>query len=104
MPGLKLEDHHFKRMLQERMRFGKCEISLHKRQLARWSINHTLAVVHLSSVTICTDNRLVSHTDTVKELALASSTFKLTPKQLKDIVVTGFKRSFYDGPYTEKRA
>eukprot|EP00591_Stephanopyxis_turris_P001946 CAMPEP_0195521754 /NCGR_PEP_ID=MMETSP0794_2-20130614/19299_1 /TAXON_ID=515487 /ORGANISM="Stephanopyxis turris, Strain CCMP 815" /LENGTH=407 /DNA_ID=CAMNT_0040651373 /DNA_START=61 /DNA_END=1281 /DNA_ORIENTATION=- len=75
MPGLKLENHNMRRMLEERI-----------------------------SVTVCTDNRLVSNTTTVKELCLASKTFKLSPKQLKDIVITGFKRSFYNGPYTEKRA
>ena len=44
---------------------------------------------------INTDNRLVSNTTTLKELKLAIEEFDLTPKQLRDIVITGFKRSFH---------
>lgn len=55
------------------------------------------------SVSIGTDNRLVSDTDVCRELRLAVDSCNLSPKQLKDIVITGFKRSFYHGPYTERR-
>lgn len=48
-----------------------------------------------SSLTLNTDNRLVSNTNMPKELGLAASTFDLTPKQMKDIVLGGFKRSFF---------
>jgi adenosine deaminase len=56
------------------------------------------------SVCLCTDNRLVHDTCMVKEMRLAADTFKLTPKQLKDIVIGSFKRSFNPLPYPEKRA
>ena len=55
------------------------------------------------SITINTDNRLVSNTTTVKELRHAIETFQLTGKQLRDIVITGFKRSFFPRKYVEKR-
>jgi adenosine deaminase len=55
------------------------------------------------SVTLCTDNRLVSRTTMTAEVQKAVSTFKLDAKQLKDLLTYGFKRSFYPGPYNEKR-
>ena len=55
------------------------------------------------SVTFCTDNRLVSHTTTTDEVELAVTNFPITPKRLKDIVIYGFKRSFFPGDYLEKR-
>ncbi len=56
------------------------------------------------SVTLCTDNRLVSRTTMTDEVEKAVSTFDLDVKQLKDILIYGFKRSFYPGPYSEKRS
>jgi len=55
------------------------------------------------SVSLCTDNRLVSHTSVTKEINLAIGTFPVTPNQLKDITIYGFKRSFSYKPYQEKR-
>ncbi len=55
------------------------------------------------SVTLCTDNRLVSRTTVSREIGLAVEAFGLMPKELGDILVYGFKRSFYPGPYLEKR-
>jgi adenosine deaminase len=55
------------------------------------------------SVTLCTDNRLVSHTTVTRELELALANFDIPPDQLKDIIVYGFKRSFCHLPYPEKR-
>ncbi len=55
------------------------------------------------SVTLCTDNRLVSRTTVSREIGLAVKAFGLMPKELGDILVYGFKRSFYPGPYLEKR-
>jgi len=58
---------------------------------------------HRLSVTLCTDNRLVSHTTVTRELELALSAFDIPPDQLKDIIIYGFKRSFCHLPYPEKR-
>jgi len=55
------------------------------------------------SVTLCTDNRLVSRTTVSREIGLSVKAFGLIPKELGDILVYGFKRSFYPGPYLEKR-
>lgn len=55
------------------------------------------------STTFCTDNRLVSNTSVTKELKLALDNFDMKPNDLKHSIVYGFKRSFYPGPYTEKR-
>lgn len=55
------------------------------------------------SLTICTDNRLVSMTTVTKELKLVIENFKITPHQLKNIIAYGFKRCFYHGSYAEKR-
>lgn len=74
MPELSIENHTVKRMLENGV-----------------------------SVTLNTDNRLVSKTTTIKELKLAVDTFKLSPGQLREIVINGFKRSFYHGPYVQKR-
>ena len=75
MPDLRLEDHALKTMVENRV-----------------------------SISIGTDNRLVSNTTVCRELRLAVDTFQLSPKQLKEIVICGFKRSFYAGPYTQRRA
>lgn len=55
------------------------------------------------SATLCTDNRLVSHTDVSREVQIALETFKLTPRQLRDTIVYGFKRCFFSAPYRERR-
>lgn len=70
-----LKNHPFKRMLKERL-----------------------------STTLCTDNRLVSRTTVSREYRLAVDTFGLKPKDLKDLLVYGFKRSFFPGDYRDKRA
>ena len=56
------------------------------------------------SVTLCTDNRLVSNTTVTAELHKAVDAFHLTPAELRNTVLHGFKRSFYPGTYREKRA
>jgi adenosine deaminase len=55
------------------------------------------------SLCICTDNRLVSNTTVSRELSLAIDGFKIGPKQLKNILIYGFKRSFFYRPYSDKR-
>jgi len=55
------------------------------------------------SVTLCTDNRLVSRTTVIDEILLALNNFSITPSRLRDIIIYGFKRSFFPGTYTEKR-
>jgi len=49
------------------------------------------------STTFCTDNRLVSHTTVSDEIARAVEAFGLTAREVKDILIYGFKRSFYPG-------
>ncbi|MBF0208699.1 MAG: adenosine deaminase family protein [Oligoflexia bacterium] len=56
------------------------------------------------SVTLCTDNRLISDTTVSKEVTLALDNFEITPSALKHLIVYGFKRSFFPGEYYEKRA
>jgi adenosine deaminase len=55
------------------------------------------------SATLCTDNRLVSNTTVSKEIRLAVDNFDIDPKTLKNMIVYGFKRSFYPESYTDKR-
>lgn len=56
------------------------------------------------SATLCTDNRLVSHTSVTREYELATEAFSMTEAQLRNTIIYGFKRSFYPGSYSEKRA
>jgi adenosine deaminase len=67
--------------------------------------NHTFKKMLLNSVSVClnTDNRLVSATTTVLELKKAIEAFQLTPKQVRNIVLNGFKRSFYIGTFIERQ-
>jgi adenosine deaminase len=51
-------------------------------------------------VTLNTDSRLVSATTVSQELALASRAFRLSPYEIKRIVIMGFKSSFL--PYAQK--
>lgn len=75
MPQLKsAADHPFGRMLRDRL-----------------------------SVTLCTDNRLVSRTSVTEELAQAVEAFGMTPRELRNVVIYGFKRCFFPGSYREKR-
>lgn len=55
------------------------------------------------SVTLCTDNRLVSRTTMTDEVDKAVTTFALEPRGLKDVLIYGFKRSFFPGSYPDKR-
>ncbi|MEZ4317294.1 MAG: adenosine deaminase family protein [Myxococcota bacterium] len=55
------------------------------------------------SVSLCTDNRLVSNTTVSHELRLATDAFKMSPSELRRVILHGFKRSFYPGTYRAKR-
>jgi len=59
---------------------------------------------HRLSTTICTDNRTVSNTTVTRELKLAVDKLGLTRKDLKSIIIYGFKRSFFPGDYLTKRS
>jgi len=56
------------------------------------------------STTFCTDNRLVSNTTVSNEIERAVEAFGLTDREVRDILIYGFKRSFFPGTYLEKRA
>ena len=71
----RVQDHVFKRMLAEKL-----------------------------SATLCTDNRLVSHTTVTREYRLALDAFQMNATQLRNTIIYGFKRSFFPGDYQEKRA
>ncbi|RMF57306.1 MAG: adenosine deaminase family protein [Calditrichaeota bacterium] len=55
------------------------------------------------STSICTDNRTVSKTTVTDEIMLALQNFEISPKRLKNVIVYGFKRSFFPEDYTKKR-
>jgi adenosine deaminase len=56
------------------------------------------------SVTFCTDNRLVSHTTVCEEIIKTIQAFSISPHDLREIIIYGFKRSFSPLPYPQKRA
>ncbi len=58
---------------------------------------------HNLSVSICTDNRLVSNTTVCDELELVSRHLPVTRHQFRNLIIAGFKGSFYPGSYTQKR-
>jgi len=51
-------------------------------------------------VTLNTDSRLISATTVSNEISLAAKTFRLSPYEVKKIIINGFKSSFL--PYAEK--
>jgi adenosine deaminase len=55
------------------------------------------------STTFCTDNRLVSDTTVSNEIGRAIEAFGLGNREVRDILIYGFKRSFFPGTYLEKR-
>ncbi len=55
------------------------------------------------SISLCTDNRLISNTTLTDEYLLLTDNLNLTRKQLRNIVVAGFKGSFFS-PYSSKHA
>ena len=71
------------------------------RNLAQHSFRH-MRKAKLSA-TFCTDNRTVSQTTVTDEILKAVQAFHITPKELKNFVIYGFKRSFFPGTYFKKR-
>ena len=55
------------------------------------------------STTFCTDNRTVSNTTVTNEIALAVDAFDISSNRLRNIIIYGFKRSFFPRSYLEKR-
>ncbi len=58
---------------------------------------------HELSISLCTDNRLVSHTTVTNELVQAVQQLKMNRRELRNVVLAGFKGSFFPGTYREKR-
>ena len=56
------------------------------------------------SVSICTDNRLVSNTTVTDELRKLVAAIPISSHEFRDLIVAGFKGSFFPGTYREKRA
>jgi adenosine deaminase len=71
------------------------------RELAQHSFRH-MRKAKLSA-TFCTDNRTVSQTTVSAEILKAVQAFSITPRELKNFVIYGFKRSFFPGTYIKKR-
>jgi adenosine deaminase len=55
------------------------------------------------SASFCTDNRTVSQTTVSAEILKAVRAFGITPRELKNFIIYGFKRSFFPGTYLQKR-
>ncbi|OGR92129.1 MAG: adenosine deaminase [Elusimicrobia bacterium RBG_16_66_12] len=55
------------------------------------------------SVSVCTDNRLISNTTVSRELELVVKHAALTREQLRKLVVAGFKGGFFPGSHNDKR-
>ena len=55
------------------------------------------------SVSLCTDNRLMSNTTVSREMELVIEGAKLTREEVKRLVIAGFKGSFFHGTFAEKR-
>lgn len=55
------------------------------------------------AVTINTDNRLISHTNSTNELTLLTQHLDLKPHQFRNIILAGFKAGFFPASYDEKR-
>jgi len=58
---------------------------------------------HELSVSLCTDNRLISNTSVCRELQLATNHLPITRRQFRNLILAGFKGSFYSDFYAKKR-
>ena len=59
---------------------------------------------HNLSVSLCTDNRLMSNTSVSREMELAVEALDISRYHFRNMVLAGFKGSFFPGSYREKRA
>jgi adenosine deaminase len=55
------------------------------------------------SVSLCTDNRLMSNTTVSNEMRLVIEGAKLNREEVKRLTIAGFKGSFFHGSFAEKR-
>jgi adenosine deaminase len=55
------------------------------------------------SVSLCTDNRLMSNTTVSREMELVIEGAKLNREEVKRLTIAGFKGSFFHGSFAEKR-
>lgn len=60
-------------------------------------------LAHRLSVSVCTDNRLVSRTSVTDELARITDAIPVALPQFRNIITAGFKGSFFAGGYSCKR-
>jgi adenosine deaminase len=74
----------------------------HMKSIARHPLRQMLD--HNLSVSICTDNRLMSNTTVTAEIMLAVDHLRMNTRELRNVVIAGFKGSFFPGTYSEKRA
>ena len=58
---------------------------------------------HGLSVSICTDNRLISNTTVSREVELVCAHAKVSRPELKRLIIAGFKGAFFHGSFAEKR-
>jgi adenosine deaminase len=58
---------------------------------------------HDLSVSVCTDNRLVSRTTVSQELERITSAFPVSRSQFRNLITAGFKGAFFAGGYSRKR-
>jgi adenosine deaminase len=110
-PSVKDPQHYVDQLVETVARKRIClEVNLTSNLQTLPEMNHPtqhplgLMIAHNLSATICTDNRLVSHTTVTRELKLAAEHFDLDAAQIRNLVIAGFKGAFFNGGYTEKRA
>ncbi len=60
-------------------------------------------ISHDLSVSVCTDNRLVSRTSVSQELERIVEAIPLSKMQFRNLITAGFKGSFFPGGYSRKR-
>jgi len=68
--------------------------------------DHTLTrmLTQRQSTTFCTDNRTVSNTTVTDEILKATEALDLSPQDLRNSIIYGFKRSFFPDTYNKKRS